>query len=203
MNLTEHYWYFKAALCPKFCDEVIKYGNSKKEQMARTGQYDATKKLNDEEILDIKRKRDSDIVWLSEPWIYKEIQPYVHRANKNANWNFQWDWSEECQFTKYKLNQYYGWHSDSWSEPHKRTRKLSMTCQLSDSSDYQGGELEFDFRDYDPNLRDSKKHIIQCKEILPKGSIVVFPSFVWHRVKPVISGERYSLVVWNWGNPFV
>jgi PKHD-type hydroxylase len=77
-----------------------------------------------------------------------------------------------------------------------------MTCQLTDGSEYKGGELEFDFRNYDPHMRDESYHRIQCKEILPKGSIIVFPSFVWHRVKPVTSGTRYSLVVWHLGRPF-
>ena len=44
---------------------------------------------------------------------------------------------------------------------------------------------------------------VKCKEILPKGSLVVFPSFVWHRVCPVKKcGERKSLVIWNLGWPF-
>jgi hypothetical protein len=83
-----------------------------------------------------------------------------------------------------------------------RIRKLSMTCQLTDGSEYTGGELEFDFRNYDPHMRDEAKHLRRAKEILPKGSIIVFPSFVWHRVKPVTSGTRYSLVVWHLGRPF-
>ena len=37
---------------------------------------------------------------------------------------------------------------------------------------------------------------------MPKGSIVVFPSFIWHRVKPITKGTRYSLVMWNCGYPF-
>ena len=59
-----------------------------------------------------------------------------------------------------------------------------------------------DFRNYDPHMRDEAKHLKQAKEILPKGSIIVFPSFVWHRVKPVTKGTRYSLVMWNLGYPF-
>ena len=59
-----------------------------------------------------------------------------------------------------------------------------------------------DFRNYDPHMRDEVKHLRKAKEILPKGSIIVFPSFVWHRVKPVTSGTRYSLVVWHLGRPF-
>ena len=51
-------------------------------------------------------------------------------------------------------------------------------------------------------MRDEAKHLRRAKEILPKGSIIVFPSFVWHRVCPVKSGERNSLVIWNLGYPF-
>ena len=210
MNLSNYFWYFKSALTPRFCDEVIKYALSKEEVMARTGGY-GDKKLNKKEVLDLKRKRNSDLVWLNDIWIYKELHPFVNGANRNAGWNFQWDFSESCQFTKYKLNQYYDWHNDPWDKPYQRKegdptngkiRKLSMTCQLTDGSEYTGGELEFDFRNYDPHMRDESKHVRQVPEILPKGSIVVFPSHLWHRVKPVTSGTRYSLVVWHLGNPF-
>ena len=211
MNLYNYFWYFNGVLTPKFCDEVIKYALSKEEVMARTSGY-GDKKLNKEAVKNLYKKRRSDLVWLSEPWIYKELHPYVHMANKQAGWNFEWDHSEPCQFTKYKLNQYYDWHTDPWTKPydrkdknaadHGKVRKLSMTCQLTDGSEYTGGELEFDFRDYDPHMRDEEQHVRTVKEILPKGSIVVFPSHLWHRVKPVTRGTRYSLVVWHLGRPF-
>jgi|TARA_Y100000015_G_scaffold42014_1_gene48885 PKHD-type hydroxylase len=209
MNISNHYWYFKSAIPPRICDDIIKHGLSQAETMARTGDY-GDKELSKDEIKDMKRKRNSDLVWLNDTWIYKEIHPYLIKANKNAGWNFQWDRSEACQFTKYKLNQYYDWHCDSWDKPydkpdtpeHGKIRKLSMTCQLTDGSEYRGGELEFDFRNYDPHMRDESKHLVKVKEILSKGSIVVFPSHVWHRVKPVTSGTRYSLVVWSIGDPF-
>ena len=211
MNLSNYFWSFNAALTPRFCDEVIKYALSKEESIARTGGFDKPT-LSKEDVKNIQRKRKSDLVWLNDTWIYKEIHPYVHMANKNAGWNFQWERSESCQFTKYKLNQYYDWHSDSWAKPyeeknknnsdHGKIRKLSMTCQLTDGSEYEGGELEFDYRNYDPYARDEALHVVQAKEILPKGSIVVFPSHLWHRVKPVTKGTRYSLVVWHLGHPF-
>ena len=208
MNISNYYWYFKSAVPSKICDDIIKYGLSQTETMARTGGY-GDKKLSEQEIKDMKRRRNSDLVWLSEPWIYKELQPYIHMANKNAGWNFEWSRSEPCQFTKYKLNQYYDWHCDSWRKEYKtkgpdngKIRKLSMTCQLTDGSEYEGGELEFDFRNYEPHMREEDKHLKKAKEVLPKGSIIVFPSFVWHRVKPVTKGTRYSLVMWNLGYPF-
>ena len=209
MNLSNYYWYFKSALTPRFCDEVIKYALQQQDSIARTGGFDKPN-LSKEDVKNIQRKRKSDLVWFNDTWIYKEIHPYVHEANRRAGWNFEWDRSESCQFTKYKLNQYYDWHCDSWDKTynkpntpsHGKIRKLSMTCQLTDGSEYKGGELEFDFRNYEPHLREESKHLRKAKEILPKGSIIVFPSFVWHRVKPVTQGERYSLVVWHLGKPF-
>jgi PKHD-type hydroxylase len=192
MILSNYYWYFKSALTPKFCDDVIKYGLQQKDAMALTSSY-GNKKLTKQDVLNLKKRRNSDLVWLNDTWIYKEIHPFVVEANQKAGWNFQWDSSQSCQFTKYKLNQYYDWHCDIENkiDNNGKVRKLSMTCQLTDGSEYQGGELEFDFRNYDPPQRDE-----------PKGSIIIFPSFVWHRVKPVTKGVRYSLVVWNQGLSF-
>ena len=174
MNLQNYYYYFQKALTPRFCDELVKYGIAQQEQLALTGtQTDKIKKdknLSKKDLKDLKKKRDSNIVWLSDPWIYKEIQPYIHQANRLAGWNFEWDWSESCQFTKYKLNQFYDWHSDSWQVPynepndlnrHGKIRKLSVTCSLSDPKDYKGGELEFDFRNMDPD----KPTVRKCAEL--------------------------------------
>jgi PKHD-type hydroxylase len=211
MNLQNFYYYFQNALTPRFCDELVKYGIAQQEHLAFTGGQEEKiskgKPLSDEDLKDLKKKRDSNIVWLNDRWIYKEIQPFIHQANKLAGWNFDWDWSESCQFTKYKLNQFYDWHCDSWEGPynkpddpnsHGKIRKLSVTCSLSAPEDYEGGELEFDFRNMDPD----KPTIRKCAEIKQRGSIVVFPSHVWHRVKPVTKGTRYSLVIWNLGYPF-
>ena len=143
---------------------------------------------------------------MNDRFIYREVQPFIHQANRLANWNFDWNFSESCQFTKYKLNQFYDWHADSWDSPynnpdnpdtHGKIRKLSVTCSLSSPEDYEGGELEFQFRNQDDPTVTRK-----CTEILPRGSVVVFPSFVWHRVRPVTKGTRYSLVIWNLGYPF-
>jgi PKHD-type hydroxylase len=208
MNLTNYYWYFESAIPLRICDDIVRYGKQLQDQIAVTGGYNP-KKLNNKQIKNLKKKRNSNVVWMDDRWIYKEIHPYIHQANQNAGWNFQWDFSESCQFTKYNKGQYYDWHSDSWAQPyHKpddpnsngKIRKLSVTVSLSEGKkDYTGGELEFDFRNLDP---DKPRKPVKCKEILPKGSLVVFPSDVWHRVCPVKKGSRYSLVIWNLGWPF-
>tara|TARA_Y100001973_G_C5192606_1_gene331988 strand:+ start:1978 stop:2604 length:627 start_codon:yes stop_codon:yes gene_type:complete len=207
MNLHYKYWYFQSVIPERICDDIVRLGHQLKDQMAVTGGF-GDKKLNKSQVKDLKKRRDSNIVWMNDRWIFKEIQPYVHRANQLAGWNFEWHWSESCQFTKYSKGQYYNWHCDSWDKPYQREnkedpshgkiRKLSVTVSLSDPKEYKGGELEFDLKDGAPG----KKHIVKCNEILPKGSLVVFPSFVWHRICPVKKGERNSLVIWNLGWPF-
>jgi len=207
MNLEYYYWYFKSALSEKTCDEILKHGKSQQDQLAVVGNINPEdiKNKKTKVIKDLKKKRNSNIVWLSDKWIYDEIHPFIHKANKNAGWNFDWDYSEACQFTKYNKNQFYDWHCDSWNSPYNnpensningKIRKLSVTVSLTDPKNYKGGGLEFDFKN------NNKNSIIECKEIRPRGSIVIFPSFVYHRVKPVTKGTRYSLVIWNLGHPF-
>ena len=78
-----------------------------------------------------------------------------------------------------------------------KTRKLSVTVNLTNPKNYKGGNLKFDFG---PHAGNKRYHT--CKEIRPRGSIIVFPSFVHHLVTPVTEGTRYSLVIWNLGKMF-
>ena len=207
MNLKNIYYQFNSALTERFCDDVIKYGESLEKMTAITGSQGVNRNLKKnpltkKEIKDLKKKRDSQIVWLKEEWIYKEIRPFIEEANEKAGWNYAWDFSEDIQFTRYEKNQYYGWHTDSWEEPYKddnprtngKIRKLSVTCNLSSNDDYSGGQLEF------ANTREGKTFKMCAPS--SKGGITVFPSFMWHRVTPVTKGTRFSLVVWNLGYPF-
>jgi PKHD-type hydroxylase len=206
MNLDNQYYYFQSVLPHKLCDDIIKFGESQNNKgMGITGILENIEKPSKKLIKKNLKTRNSTVAFLSEPWIYKEIHPYIHEANKKAGWNFDWDWSEPAQFTKYSLNQYYHWHKDSWNLPyndknnlnkHGKIRKLSVTCSLSDSSEYEGGDLEFCSTEF------KKNKVLKCDQIKTKGSIVVFPSFVWHAVKPVTKGTRYSLVLWNLGYPY-
>ena len=208
MNLKYYYWYFQSAIPPKICDDILEYGQSLEKQTAITGGHkERNRPPTEEELKNIQKKRKSDIVWLSDNWIYNEIHPFIHMANTKADWNFQWDFTEACQFTEYKKGQFYDWHCDSSETPYDspkdsssngKIRKLSMTLCLTEQDEYDGGELEFAFHDFDGN-----KQPRICEEIKQKGSIIVFPSFVWHRVKPVTRGIRHSLVCWNLGQPYV
>ena len=78
-----------------------------------------------------------------------------------------------------------------------KTRKLSVTVNLTDPNDYVGGDLEFDLRN-----NAIGRNIITMDEARDQGTIVVFPSFVPHQVRPVKKGTRFSLVIWNLGPPW-
>jgi len=171
--------------------------------------------------------RDSQVSWLDVPWIYEMISYYVQQANKNAGWKFDIDQHETPQFTKYSGGGFYGWHQDglgdhiSVCEPYVRgltdiklrkdgglppgytqnhhyyykVRKLSMTINLTDPNTYEGGNLMFD-------LGDNGGSKITATEAREQGSIIIFPSFLYHCVSPVTKGVRYSLVNWTLGRPF-
>ena len=72
MNLTNYFWYFQSAVPARICDEIVRYGKQLQDQMALTGGY-GNRPLNQQQVKDLKKKRDSDIVWLNERWIYKEV----------------------------------------------------------------------------------------------------------------------------------
>jgi|TARA_E500000318_G_scaffold68824_1_gene63697 PKHD-type hydroxylase len=182
MRLKEYIWIFENELGDFFCKDVIKLGNETKKHFAY---------INDGKTIPDKKIRNSNVCFLSDMWIQKWFDVLFHTANKNAGWNFQFDRYESFQFTEYKKTQHYGWHPDSFLHD-KIIRKLSAIIVLSDPKDYVGGEIEF---------KTSEGKIIKIKKPL-KGTIIIFPSFVYHRVKPVKSGTRYSLVVWACGENF-
>ena len=95
----------------------------------------------------------------------------------------------EFQLIKYYEGGNYNWHCDYGISPRKGVvRKLSMTIQLSDPNDYEGGELQ---------LIDYGNHTINVSTEL--GTIAVFDAKLPHKVWPVVFGKRISLVGWASG----
>ena len=195
MILENYYYYFTSAIPEIVCDDIIKTAQQHQERLGVTGTLSEDDiKNNPEAARQNLSHRDSYITWIDDEWIYNEIHPWIQQANINAGWNFDWERSEACQFTKYKLNQYYHWHEDQDAKPneHGTIRKLSCSVQLCHPHEYEGGDLQF----HTPHGE------FTVNEIKPKGSICIFPSFVKHRVKPVTSGIRQSLVIWSLGKPY-
>ena len=200
MELQNYYQCFQGVLPHRICDDIVAYGKQLKEETGVTFGYDPDN-MTPNQQKQLEQKRKSNVVWMDAVWIYRELHPLVHEANVNAGWNYHWDWSEACQFTKYDgtKKQHYDWHTDAGTRVNEngKIRKLSMTVALVDGSEYEGGDFEI-------NMSSPEKEIIHVvKQAKIKGSVTIFPSFVWHRVKPVTSGTRYSLVNWHQGRPFV
>ena len=170
-----------------FCNDILKTGLNRPQQLATIGGSEGKP---------VKETRDSNICWLDEPWIYRTILPIIHRANEEAGWNFVLETIEKCQFTKYKhtSKQHYNWHIDNYHG--KKIRKLSFTLQLSNENEYEGGEFLM-------NTGVTKETIHDFRQFKKKGTIIIFPSFMKHRVKPVTKGTRYSLVSWISGPVFI
>ena len=206
MNLDNYFYVFSEGLPSRLCDDLVNYGEQKTQQVAITGDQ-VKKPETEQDFKKLYKTRNSSVCWLDEPWIYNAILPFVREANIQSNWNFQWSRSEPCQWTKYGKTQHYTWHIDQFKSPinkpgdpfHGLVRKLSVTVSLADGDTYEGGDLEFDLR----NHSDATPNIITSQDARKKGSLIIFPSFLWHRVTPVTKGTRYSLVIWNCGNPFV
>lgn len=145
----------------------------------------------DGEVADV---RTSSIRWIpinkDTLFIYERILSMVKEANDEI-WDFNiHSLSEEIQFTEYygSENGHYSWHLDIG--PKINYRKISITIQLSDEDEYEGGELE---------LLKGHDSVVIPKE---KGMATLFPSYVLHRVRPVTKGIRRSLVLWVSGPSF-
>ena len=140
--------------------------------------------------------RKSEVYWTTEQWIVDAIWPFMEVANELSGQMFDIERVEDIQVTKYKPGCFYEFHTDSYSshhfkDSHGKVRKLSMTVQLND--DYEGGEFQV--------ARCCRGKLQTETMEKAKGTVIVFPSSLEHRVKKVTSGERYSLVAWFKGPP--
>lgn len=141
--------------------------------------------------------RRSEIRWVNaaqSPDIKNILWSYIEQANRNA-FGFDVNYLNDIQFTTYHAatNDKYDWHVDTfWANPTRYDRKLSIIIQLSDQEEYVGCDFEFEPQYENPNNEALRK----------KGSVLVFPSFLSHRVTPVIGGTRKSLVAWAEGPSF-
>ena len=131
--------------------------------------------------------RSSTVRWLTAPWIAELLLPFAEQANESFNIDFEP--RIEMQFTEYSAAErgHYDWHHDVyWHGQSGQDRKLSITIQLSDGESYEGGDFEFEDIETNTDFRG-------------KGSLLIFPSYLRHRVTTVTKGTRLSLVAWYSG----
>jgi len=143
-----------------------------------------------------KKIRSSSIKWIPQndnwSWLYDKLMEQVVEANK-AVWNFDLISANELiQYTEYYdvAGGHYTWHQDI-GPGIGSLRKVSITVQLSDTDDYEGGNLE---------IWSGGENV----KVAPRGrgNVVIFPSYMMHRVTPVTKGTRKSFVLWVGGEHY-
>jgi len=173
---------------PEQCQMIINAGRSEPRNDAEVG----SDKGNKGGVVNTKT-RTSHISWI--PFkkmneMYKRIDNIMKTTNGNHFGFDNMQITEPAQYTEYPEGGFYEWHVDNHiNMQHEPTvRKISMTCLLSPENEFEGGDLE---------LQDEGK-VAKIKQ----GHAIFFASFIRHRVKPVIRGNRKSLVMWFGGTPF-
>ena len=192
------YHCFAEELPPKFCSGLLEILEKREEKEGLESTI-----LDSLETGEKRREkvRNNKILWLNDPTITALCNLYVKKANKEAGWNFQLDplgGEEIPQVSFYREGEFYSWHTDTGVEKEgsPTIRKLSLGITLN--SDFKGG----DFQIQEWVHPEAKKKLVTVTEMRKEWSIIVFPSFLYHRVKPVKKGKRCSLVYWARGRPF-
>lgn len=186
-----YYHTFDRVFTPDECEAIIEFG---KDAGLKPGTV-SVDRVVDETI------RKSEVSFLQRSaetrFVYDALALRLLSANDQS---FGLDLSERpflslpsVQFTEYKAEgaEHYDWHVDNfWLGKGPTDRKLSCVVQLSPPDSYAGGRLEIEHAHIDP-LR-----------FVHQGDMIVFPSCFRHRVTPVTTGVRHSLVTWAYGPRF-
>lgn len=166
------------------------------QKQAINGQQEASVGGNGNSRVDPQVRR-SWVNWLSSnsdtQWVFETLGRIVSTLNAQFYGFDLVGFGEPMQLTRYDEleNGMYEWHIDVNSIEHMPSRKLSVVCQLSHPTEYEGGLLEL-------NVGGREKFQIKKQ----RGFVVVFPSWTLHQVTPVTQGSRQSLVAWMSGPPF-
>ena len=181
-NKISDYYHFNRAFSDNEIQEIFKIASKQRKEKGKVPtEVDLT-------------YRSSNISWIPKTnetqWLYRKVNNLIDTANKNA-WNF--DLSNEyenIQVGEYNANEggHYQWHVDIGDN--SLNRKLSVSVQLTSDNNYTGGNLQFLTN---RELRNAPKN---------KGDVIIFPSYLLHRVNKVTSGTRRSLVMWRHGPQF-
>jgi len=208
------YYYYQDAIDPQICRDLIENFDHENAEQADVGMWQGRGALFADEIRRYKEEglwdyeadrpkkgvlakiRETKLNWLEPAHpMNKVLLDYVLETNKKV-WHYNLSKQTPCQLGKYEVGSFFTWHQDggySYMETEVETRKLTAMMMVSAPGDFEGGEFEFYVGD-SPYVR---------PPVSSQGSILVFDSHIWHRVKPVTKGVRYSLVSFIVGPAFV
>jgi PKHD-type hydroxylase len=201
-TITNSYTYWDDAFNPEELDKLVDYCDKFELQKGMT--LGNLNKTSDDDEIDnrepIPEVRKSDIKFLTpneqNMWIFERINGVIEILNDRF-YNMDLYGYDSMQYTEYNSEEkgHYGFHMDSaigGANAIGDTRKLSLSMFLNDPSEYKGGKFQFN--------EGTEKNAVDVPQI--RGRMILFPSFMIHRVTPVTKGVRKSLVVWVLGPKF-
>jgi PKHD-type hydroxylase len=108
----------------------------------------------------------------------------------NEHWQFKIDGQEGMQVADYSDGQHFDWHMDVMPFSGPTDRKVSVVCLMTDPQEYLGGAFQ---------IRGMQEQEDVKTVPLEKGTVIAFPSILWHTVTPVLQGVRRSTTLWLTG----
>lgn len=194
-----HWWNLPRLLTPAECQMVVRHALKRYAPREGTVGHGGGSHTSD-----IRRStvRWLDFADLDLLWLYRRMEAKILEANaRGFGYTLQSSFTPEIQFTEYHATNegHYDWHSDNaatMKEPFDR--KLSFVIQLSERTPQSRGR----FRKPLPGYTGGEFELESNADPLPAGAYrdagdaLIFRSCLRHRVKPVTSGTRYSLVTW-------
>ena len=205
----ESFIVYPEAVSAELCDKIVLTGEKidpKPGKVATENGFDVNTDKRSDKIAIIPHHTDTK-------WLYDELWEIVLEINRQ-NWGYNIEALEELQYSQYFKDHFFGWHRDtidtvgrlSKSNRPDLTRKISLSIQLSDPTEYSGGVLELNQNEMgDPETPDTSDTKTRSGEIdiremaASRGSIIAFPSIIRHRVSPIRHGCRKALVAWVGG----
>lgn len=160
------------------CEQIIAIGAKRPLEVARVQSYGTSARIG-------------HVAWIDPGaetlWVYQRLATIITWVNQAFQFELM-GFADALQYAQYGPGNKFDWHEDIGGGA-ASNRKLSMTVQLSDEAAYEGGQLQF----------------LSVPELsVPKsrGTAILFPSYLAHRVSDVTGGLRCSLVGWAAGVPF-
>ena len=177
-----HSWWFalEKEISSDICEQIKKFYTDQKAQTGQYGDGISNKDLRDSKVVGFPYGTEQN------KFLHSLINKYIVMANAEC---FGFDLNGLCEFqiAEYGSGGHYDNHFDMRLDNRSSVRKLGITIQLSESREYAGGDFVFS-----DDIGTPSQDIIK-----QQGTIIVFPSFIYHRVKPVTKGVSISL-----NNPF-
>ena len=190
-KITEPWVYWDNAFTTEELDQIVAYCEAQGTELGTT--------FGSKDEEEIKKHRVSNVKFHNRSpetaWIFDRLNNVIQAINEQF-YGFHLNGYPSFQYTTYDAEKEgrYDWHTDmEFGTSHStdiEPRKLSLTFLLND--DFEGGQFQIN------RGKESTPIDVSCH----KGRIILFPSFMIHRVAPVTKGIRRSIVVWVLGPKF-